>query len=77
VACRKAAAPPIKACLEGREDIFFDPICNMNANDNTSSKQNKTFAYHGQKGDNDNVPDSVIHVRVHPSVRVIHKRSLQ
>jgi hypothetical protein len=36
---------------------------------NAKSKQNDTFVYHAREGEN--IPDSVIHVRVHPSIRVI------
>jgi hypothetical protein len=67
VACPKPTVPPIQACLEGREVLLFDPISNMSAN-NAGSKRNGVFVYHGWEGD-------VIHVRVHPSIRVIHVRA--
>ncbi len=40
---------------------------------NTWSKQNVAFVYYGQKGEN--IPDPVICIRIHPSVRVIHGRA--
>jgi hypothetical protein len=44
----------------------------MSAN-NAGSKQNDAYVYHGQKGDN--IPEGVICIRVHPSVRVIRGRA--
>ena len=41
---------------------------NMSADD-AGSVRNDSFVYHGREGEN--IPDGVIHVRVHPSVRVI------
>ena len=47
----------------------------MSANDDDTagSERNDAFVYHGQEGED--VPRDVIHVRVHPSVRVIRTRA--
>ncbi len=68
MACPKPTAPLIQAHLEGREDLLFDPILNMSAN-NAGSKQNDAFIYHGQE--RENIPYNVIHIRFHPFVKVI------
>ena len=55
--------------------VFVDPIFNMSANDDAGSERKRlrldddaaNFVYTGQE----NVPDSVIHVRVHASIKVI------
>jgi hypothetical protein len=55
--------------------IFVDPIFIMSANDDAESERKRlrldddaaNFVYTGQA----NVPDSVIRVRVHPSIKVI------
>jgi hypothetical protein len=55
--------------------IFVDPIFNMSANDNAGSERNgarldddtANFVY----TDQENVPDGVIRVRIHPSIKVI------
>ena len=59
--------------------IFVDPIFNMSANDDAGSERNgarldddaANFVYTGQE----NVPDGVIHVRIHPSIKVIRARA--
>ena len=59
--------------------IFVDPVFNMSANDDAGSKRNgarldddaANFVYTGQE----NVPDGVIRVRVHPSIRVIRAKA--
>jgi hypothetical protein len=59
--------------------LLFDPIFYMSANDDTGSKRKRlrldddtaNFVYTGQA----NVPEGVIHVRVHPSVRVIRAKA--
>ena len=64
---------------EGRLPIFVDPLFNMSANDKAGSKRKRlrldndpaNFVYTGQE----NVPKGVIHVRVHPSIRVIRARA--
>ena len=69
------AAPPIQArLLEGRADILlsFDSILNMSANE-AGRERNDAFVYHGREGED--VPQDVIHVRVHPSVKVIRARA--
>ena len=50
----------------------------MSANDDAGSERKRlrldnTFVYHGREGED--VPRDVIHVRVHPSVRVIRTRA--
>jgi len=55
--------------------IFVDPIFNMSANNNAGSERKRlrldddvaNFVYNGQE----NVPDGVIRVQVHPSIKVI------
>jgi hypothetical protein len=37
--------------------------------DDAMSKQNNAFIYHGLEGEN--IPYNVIHVRFHPSIKVI------
>jgi hypothetical protein len=59
--------------------IFVDPIFNMSANDDAGSERNgarldndaANFVYTGQE----NVPDGVIHVRIHPSIKVIRAKA--
>jgi len=59
--------------------LLFDPIFNMSANDDAGSERKRLrldddaacFVYTGQE----NVPDGVIHVRVHPSIRVIRAKA--
>ncbi len=59
--------------------IFVDPIFNMSANDDAGSERNGArldddavnFVYTGQE----NVPEGVIRVRVHPSIKVIRERA--
>ena len=41
----------------------------MSTNDDAGRQRNDAFVYHGREGED--VPQDVIHVRVHPSVRVI------
>ena len=59
--------------------LSFDPIFNMSANDDAGSERKRlrpdddvaSFVYAGQE----NVPDGVIRVRVHPSIKVIRARA--
>ncbi len=59
--------------------LSFDPIFNMSANDDAGSERKRTrpdgdaasFVYAGQE----NVPDGVIRVRVHPSIKVIRAKA--
>ena len=59
--------------------LLSDPIFYMSANDDAGSKRNRlrldddvaNFAYTGQE----NVPDGVIRVRVHPSIKVIRAKA--
>ena len=69
--------------LEGRADMYviivWDPIFDMSANGDTGSKRKRLrldddagcFVYTGQE----NVPDGVICIRVHPSIKVIRVRA--
>jgi hypothetical protein len=52
--------------------LLFEPISNMSVDD-VGSKRNNAFVYHGREGEN--IPNGVICVRVHPSVRVIRARA--
>ena len=59
--------------------IMFDPIFSMSANDDAGSERKRprpddnaaSFVFAGQE----NVPDGVIRVRVHPSIKVIRARA--
>ena len=59
--------------------LSFDPIFNMSDNDDAGSERKRprpdddaaSFVYTGQE----NVPDGVIHVRVHPSIKVIRAKA--
>ena len=72
-------ANPQARPLKGRPAISVEPIFNMSANDDAGSKRKRlrlddnaaNFFYTGQE----NVPDGVIHVRVHPSIKVIRAKA--
>jgi hypothetical protein len=59
--------------------LSFDPIFSMSANDDAGSERKRprpdvdaaSFVYAGQE----NVPDGVIRVRVHPSIKVIRAKA--
>jgi hypothetical protein len=55
----------------------------MSANDDTGSKRKRLcqddngayFVYHGQENENEDVPQDVIHIQVHPSVMMIRQKA--
>jgi hypothetical protein len=73
----RKAIPPIPKPAPSRGGCLYicDPIFYLSANDDAGSKRKRlcldddtaNFVYTGQE----NVPEGVIHVRIHPSIKVI------